>query len=60
MVPVTPGLKGRKPVVGEPVRVPLSDVRHAHVEVDLSGIGPVDDVDQTRSAGRDAAAGKES
>ena len=46
-MPVTPGLKGRKPVVGEPVRVPLSDVRHAHVEVDLSGIGPVD-VDQTR------------
>ena len=57
VVPVTPGLKGRKPVVGEPVRVSLSDVRHAHVEVDLSGIGPVDDDD---SAGRDAAAGKES
>ncbi|KQY20623.1 hypothetical protein ASD16_20185 [Cellulomonas sp. Root485] len=60
VVPVTPGLKGRKPVVGEPVRVSLSDVRHAHVEVDLSGIGPVDDVDPDEMAGRDAAAGKES
>ena len=57
VVAVTPGLKGRKPVVGEPVRVSLSHVRHARVEVDLSGIGPVDDDD---SAGHDAAAGKES
>lgn len=60
VVPVTPGLKGRKPVVGAPVRVPLSGVRHAHVEVDLSGIGPVDGVDQDEMAGPDAAAGKES
>ncbi|GEK20710.1 ribosome maturation factor RimP [Cellulomonas xylanilytica] len=60
VVPVTPGLKGRKPVVGAPVRVPLSDVRHAHVEVDLSGIGPVDGVDDDEMAGPDAAAGKES
>ena len=58
VVPVTPGRKGRKPVVSDPVRVLLTDVREAHVEVDLSGIGPVDDDDDT--AGSDAAAGKES
>ena len=56
VVPVTPGRKGRKPVVGEPQRVPLADVREAHVEVDLSGIGPVDDDDETGGS----AAGKES
>ena len=57
VVPVTPGLKGRKAVVGEPVRVPLSEVRSAHVEVDLTGVGPVDDDDE---AGSDADAGQES
>jgi len=56
VVPVTPGRKGRRPVVSDPVRVLLTDVREAHVEVDLSGIGPVDDDE----AGRDAAAGQES
>ncbi|WP_028049916.1 ribosome maturation factor RimP [Cellulomonas sp. URHD0024] len=56
VVPVTPGLKGRKPVVGEPVRIPLSEVRAAHVEVDLTGVGPVDDDE----AGSDADAGQES
>ena len=55
VVPVTPGLKGRKPVIGEPVRVPLSEVRAAHVEVDLTGVGPVDDDE----AGLDADAGQE-
>jgi ribosome maturation factor RimP len=58
VVPVTPGRKGRKPVVGEPVRVQLSGVREAHVEVDLSGLGPVDE-DQDETAERDVA-GKES
>ena len=48
MVPVTPGRKGRKPVVGEPVRVLLTAVREAHVEVDLSGLGPVDDDEAAR------------
>jgi len=43
VVPVTPGLKGRRPKVGDPVRVPLADVRDAHVEVDLSGLGPDDE-----------------
>lgn len=56
VVPVTPGRKGRKATVGDPVRVLLAGVREAHVEVDLSGIGPVDDDE----AGRDAAAGQES
>ena len=55
VVPVTPGVKGRKPVIGEPVRVPLSEVRAAHVEVDLTGVGPVDDDE----AGSDADAGQE-
>jgi ribosome maturation factor RimP len=46
--------------VGEPVRVLLTEVREAHVEVDLSGLGPVDvDVDQDETAGRDDA-GEES
>jgi ribosome maturation factor RimP len=58
VVPVIPGRKGRKPVVGAPARVLLADVREAHVEVDLSGIGPVD-VDQDERAGDDTA-GKES
>ncbi|WP_315099374.1 ribosome maturation factor RimP [uncultured Cellulomonas sp.] len=58
VVPVTPGRKGRKPVVGEPVRLLLTDVREAHVEVDLSGLGPVD-VDQDETAARDDA-GEES
>ena len=35
--------------------MPLTDVREAHVEVDLSGLGPVDDDE----AGGDAA-GEES
>ncbi len=56
VVPVTPGRKGRKPVVGAPVRMALADVREARVEVDLSGIGPVDDDE----AGGGAAAGEES
>jgi len=60
VVPVTPGRKGRKATVGDPVRVLLTGVREAHVEVDLSGIGPVDDEDQDERAGRDAAAGQES
>ncbi|ROS28114.1 ribosome maturation factor RimP [Cellulomonas sp. PhB150] len=49
VVPVKPGLKGRRPTVGEPVRVALTDVRDARVEVDLTGLGPVDD-----EAGADA------
>ena len=55
VVPVTPGLKGRKPRVGDPVRVRLADVASARVQVDLSGLGPEDD-DKPGAAG----AGQES
>lgn len=55
VVPVTPGLKGRKPTTGEPVRVPLAQVRDARVEVDLSGLGSSDDdaQDDTHDAGQE-------
>ncbi|WP_019137515.1 ribosome maturation factor RimP [Cellulomonas massiliensis] len=55
VVPVTPGLKGRRPKVGDPVRVPLADVRDARVEVDLSGLGSPDDdaQDDTHDAGQE-------
>jgi ribosome maturation factor RimP len=56
VVPMAPGPKGRKPVIGDPVRIPLSEVRTAHVEVDLAGLGPIDDDE----AGTDAAAEQES
>ncbi|WP_029289328.1 ribosome assembly cofactor RimP [Cellulomonas sp. HZM] len=62
VVPVTPGLKGRRPKVGDPRTVPLGDVRDARVEVDLSGLGPVDD-EAGADAGDDEAghrAGRES
>ena len=48
VVPVTPGVKGRKPKIGAPVRVALTQVVTATVEVDLTGLGPVDDeIDDT-------------
>ncbi|GIG21863.1 ribosome maturation factor RimP [Cellulomonas chitinilytica] len=43
VVPVTPGQKGRRPKLGDPVHVPLAGVRDGRVEVDLSGLGPVHD-----------------
>ncbi|AEE45664.1 ribosome maturation factor RimP [Cellulomonas fimi] len=58
VVPVTPGLKGRRPKNGAPVRILLADVRDARVEVDLSGLGPVDDDDV--AGPRADAAGQES
>lgn len=45
VVPSTSPGKGRAPVAGAPVEVPLSRVRAGRVEVDLSGAGPVDDDD---------------
>ena len=54
VVPVTPGVKGRRPKTGDPVRLLLTDVRDARVEVDLSGLGPVDD-DDVAGPGADAA-----
>lgn len=55
VVPVTPGLKGRRPTIGDPVRVPLTQVRDARVEVDLSGLGSSDDdaQDDTHDAGQE-------
>lgn len=35
VTPVTPGLKGRPAKIGDPVRVPLADVREGRVEVEL-------------------------
>lgn len=43
LVPRVERGKGRRPVDGAPVVVPLAQVRVGHVEVDLSGLGPVDD-----------------
>ncbi|GAA3812001.1 ribosome maturation factor RimP [Cellulomonas soli] len=43
LVPQVERGKGRRPVTGAPVTVLLAQVRVGHVEVDLSGIGPVDD-----------------
>jgi len=60
VVPVTPGQKGRRPKLGDLVHVPLAGVRDGKVEVDLSGLGPVDDEarpvddDEAGSAGRES------
>jgi ribosome maturation factor RimP len=35
VTPVTPGLKGRPPRIGDPVRVPIAGVRAGRVEVEL-------------------------
>lgn len=43
VVPSSSPGKGRRPVEGPAVTVPLATVRSAHVEVDLSGVGPVDE-----------------
>lgn len=43
VVPVTSPGKGRRPVEGPPQRVPLQRVVDGRVEVDLKGLGPVDE-----------------
>lgn len=43
VVPSSSPGKGRRPVEGPAVTVPLATVRSARVEVDLSGVGPADD-----------------
>ncbi|MGN8246342.1 ribosome maturation factor RimP [Cellulomonas soli] len=43
LVPQVERGKGRRPVTGAPVSVPLTQVRVGHVQVDLSGLGPVED-----------------
>jgi ribosome maturation factor RimP len=50
VVPSSSPGKGRRPVEGPAVTVPLATVRSAHVEVDLSGVGPVDDEDESGEA----------
>jgi ribosome maturation factor RimP len=50
VVPSTSPGKGRRPVEGPAVTVPLASVRSAHVEVDLSGTGPADDEDGSGEA----------
>ena len=58
VVPVTPGLKGRRPREGAPVRLALPDVLDARVQVDLSGLGPDDEDGGPREGA--GAAGRES
>jgi ribosome maturation factor RimP len=62
VVPVTPGQKGRRPKIGDPVHVPLAGVRDGRVEVDLTGLGPVDADDELGPVDHDDAgsAGQES
>ena len=50
VVPSSSPGKGRRSVPGPAVTVPLATVRSAHVEVDLSGVGPADDDDDSVEA----------
>jgi ribosome maturation factor RimP len=50
VVPSSSRGRGRRPVAGPAVTVPLATVRSAHVEVDLAGLGPVADVDGSGEA----------
>lgn len=50
VVPSSSPGKGRRPVVGPAVTVPLATVRSAHVEVDLSGVDPEQDEDGSGEA----------
>jgi ribosome maturation factor RimP len=50
VVPSSSPGKGRRPVEGPAVTVPLTTVRSARVEVDLSGVGPADDEDGSGEA----------
>jgi ribosome maturation factor RimP len=43
LVPEAPAAKGRRPVVGEPVRLRLAEVRDGHVEVELGRIAELPD-----------------
>ncbi|HEY0187442.1 MAG TPA: ribosome maturation factor RimP [Cellulomonas sp.] len=54
VVPVTPGVKGRPARVGDPVRLPLAQVRDGHVEVEL-----VKDEPGADGAGTDGPTGRE-
>jgi ribosome maturation factor RimP len=43
LVPEAPAAKGRRPVVGEPVRLRLAEVRDGHVEVELGRMAELPD-----------------
>jgi len=43
LVPEVPAAKGRRPVVGEPVRLRLAEVRDGHVEVELGRMAELPD-----------------
>jgi ribosome maturation factor RimP len=43
LVPEVPAEKGRRPVLGEPVRLRLAEVRDGHVEVELGRIAELPD-----------------
>jgi len=43
LVPEAPAAKGRRPVVGEPVRLHLAEVRDGHVEVELGRMAELPD-----------------
>ena len=43
LVPEPPAVKGRRPVVGEPVRLRLAEVRDGRVEVELTRMAELPD-----------------
>ncbi len=51
VVPVTSPGKGRRPVVGPPQQVALQRVVDGRVEVDLHGLGPVEDAEPGQEPG---------
>ncbi|GEL94330.1 ribosome maturation factor RimP [Cellulomonas composti] len=57
VVPVTPGVKGRRPREGAPVSLELTAIADARVQVDLSGLGSDDENGGERSGA--PAAGQE-
>lgn len=59
LIPETPGLKGRPPKVGAPVRVPLAAVREGRVEVEMGRLAEVSD-DEDDDAQDATSAGQES
>ncbi|MCC2319228.1 ribosome maturation factor RimP [Cellulomonas chengniuliangii] len=59
LTPETPGVKGRPPRVGTPVRVPLAEVRDGRVEVEMGRLAEVSD-DEDDDAQDATSAGQES
>lgn len=54
VVPVTPGVKGRPAKIGDPVRLPLTQVRDGHVEVELGKDSTASTASNDSTAGNDA------